>query len=341
MTKRAGGRLDSAERPGAALPLDRNTSRYLTYTMPHATIVYYVVVALTGFMAVAVSVLGTIRSKIGAYWLLIGFYGTLTVSIAITAVEQYLYLNVHPVPVGVFLTTHTIENILDAVFMCIVTLYFHRLFVEKGRRLRDWVVVGAYAAGLILILLPGSRTVDLARATLRLTALGSAHYSLFIALFAYLLVVGFAGQKRDRSVRELVLIWSLILFGLVVFLANIWSTIQFITGTREIPLTPAGAPFMVASVPYLLFGGILMYYFGAYVLADRQAPAEVSPTLVEDHGISPRERDIIPLLNQGLSNREIAEKLFVSLATVKTHIHNIYEKTGTKSRYELFNLTRR
>ncbi len=303
-------------------------------------IVYYVVVALTGFIAVAVSVLGTIRSRIGAYWLLIGFYGTLTVRISVVAVEQYLYLNVHPVSVGVFLTTGTIGSVLNAVFMCIVTLYFHRLFVEKGRRLRDRVVVGAYAVGLILILLPGTRTVDLTRATMRFTALGSVSYFLLVALFAYLLVVGFTGQKRDRPVRELVLIWSLILFGLVAFLSDIWNAIQYFAGTRELPLTPAGGSFMVASVPHLLFGGILMYYFGAYVLADWQAPPDVSRTFVGEYGISAREREIIPLLNQGLSNREIAEKLFVSLATVKTHLHNIYEKTGTKSRYELFNLTR-
>jgi ATP/maltotriose-dependent transcriptional regulator MalT len=83
-----------------------------------------------------------------------------------------------------------------------------------------------------------------------------------------------------------------------------------------------------------------MYYFGTYLLADRQAPPDVVPTFVDQHGLSPREREVIPLLNQGLSNREIAQKLFVSLATVKTHLHSIYEKTGTKSRYELFNLTR-
>ncbi len=123
-------------------------------------IVYYVVVALTGFIAVAVSVLGTIRSRIGSYWLLIAFYGLLTVRISVIAVEQYLYLNVHPVSVDVFLATGMIGNVLNAVFMCVVTLYFHRVFVEKGRRLRDRVVVAAYAVALILVLLPGSRTVE-------------------------------------------------------------------------------------------------------------------------------------------------------------------------------------
>ncbi len=303
-------------------------------------IVYYVVVAITGFIAVAVAVLGTVKSRIRAYWLLIGFYGALTVRIAIIAVEQYLYVNVHPVSVDVFLATYTIGNVLDAVFMGIVTLYIHRLFVEKGRKLRDWVVVGAYAVGLTLALLPGSRTVDLTRATMRFATLGSASYFLLLALFAYFLAVGFSGSKEDRPVRELVLIWSLILFGLVAFLSDVWGMVHYLAGTRELPLTPAGGSFVVASVPHLLFGGILMYYFGAYVLADRQAPPDVSPTFVGKYGLSPREGEVVPLLNQGLSNREIAEKLFVSLATVKTHLHSIYEKTGTKSRYELYSLTR-
>jgi DNA-binding NarL/FixJ family response regulator len=159
-------------------------------------------------------------------------------------------------------------------------------------------------------------------------------------LFAYLLVVSLAGPKRDRPVRELVLIWSLILFGIVVFLTDLWGMVRYITGSREMSFMPPGNTFIVASVPQLLFGGMLMYYFGAYILADLKAPPEVSRTIVDEYRISARERELIPFLNQGLSNREIAEKLFVSLATVKTHLHNIYEKTGTKSRYELFSLTR-
>ena len=59
----------------------------------------------------------------------------------------------------------------------------------------------------------------------------------------------------------------------------------------------------------------------------------------QKHRLSPREIEVVELMNRGLGNREIAEKLFVSLATVKTHAHNIYEKTGTRSRYELFHLS--
>ena len=49
-------------------------------------------------------------------------------------------------------------------------------------------------------------------------------------------------------------------------------------------------------------------------------------------GLSKRELDVLSLIAQGLSNQEIAEELFISISTVKTHTSNIYSKLGTKNR---------
>jgi NarL family two-component system response regulator LiaR len=49
-------------------------------------------------------------------------------------------------------------------------------------------------------------------------------------------------------------------------------------------------------------------------------------------GISKRELDVLQLMAEGLSNQEIAERLFVSLNTVKTHSSNILEKLDVKRR---------
>jgi DNA-binding CsgD family transcriptional regulator len=55
---------------------------------------------------------------------------------------------------------------------------------------------------------------------------------------------------------------------------------------------------------------------------------------LERLGISKREYEVLELIAQGLSNQEIAEKLFVSLNTVKTHSSNLFMKLNVRRRTE-------
>lgn len=48
--------------------------------------------------------------------------------------------------------------------------------------------------------------------------------------------------------------------------------------------------------------------------------------------ITPREREVLTLIGQGLPNRSIAEQMFISEATVKTHINNLFAKAGIRDR---------
>jgi DNA-binding CsgD family transcriptional regulator len=59
-----------------------------------------------------------------------------------------------------------------------------------------------------------------------------------------------------------------------------------------------------------------------------------------EHEISKRECEVIRLICQGLANQEISESLFISLQTVKDHIHRIFVKTGVKNRVQLTNMIR-
>jgi len=61
---------------------------------------------------------------------------------------------------------------------------------------------------------------------------------------------------------------------------------------------------------------------------------------LDRYGITPREREIIGLIRSGKTNQEIADELFISLATVKDHNYNIFRKTGVRNRVELINLLR-
>lgn len=48
--------------------------------------------------------------------------------------------------------------------------------------------------------------------------------------------------------------------------------------------------------------------------------------------LSKREREVAALLAEGLRNKEIAARLFISVATVKDHVHRILEKSGLEGR---------
>jgi len=60
------------------------------------------------------------------------------------------------------------------------------------------------------------------------------------------------------------------------------------------------------------------------------APAESSPDLPD--GLTPREAEVLALIAEGLTNAEIAGRLVVSGATVKTHVNHIFAKTGARDR---------
>jgi DNA-binding NarL/FixJ family response regulator len=51
-------------------------------------------------------------------------------------------------------------------------------------------------------------------------------------------------------------------------------------------------------------------------------------------GLTARETEVLRLIAQGLSNPEIAERLYIGEATVKTHINNTFAKIGARHRAE-------
>jgi DNA-binding CsgD family transcriptional regulator len=99
-------------------------------------------------------------------------------------------------------------------------------------------------------------------------------------------------------------------------------------------------------IAYLSFSVFVVYiylfisrrYFQDYEIP---CPQESIPhAFLTQQGISSREEEIIELLVLGRTNREIAEKLFISNNTVKTHIKNVYGKLDVSNRVQLFSLLR-
>ncbi|MBW0273745.1 LuxR family transcriptional regulator [Nocardia sp. MH4] len=69
-------------------------------------------------------------------------------------------------------------------------------------------------------------------------------------------------------------------------------------------------------------------------LVDRALAAQPAPTVAGPE-LSPREREVLLLVGQGYGNQEIADRLHLGVSTVKTHLANLFEKTGTDNRVRL------
>jgi DNA-binding CsgD family transcriptional regulator len=102
--------------------------------------------------------------------------------------------------------------------------------------------------------------------------------------------------------------------------------------------------FLIVDHSVEIYGGLIAAIFAALgiwlgikLTATRPAPAPPVAPIVPTN-MTRREVEILELIAQGLSNREIAEKLCVSENTVKTHCSRVFGKLGAKRRTQAVQL---
>ncbi|MFC1416889.1 response regulator [Streptacidiphilus cavernicola] len=84
--------------------------------------------------------------------------------------------------------------------------------------------------------------------------------------------------------------------------------------------------------PEDLAAAVLAAARGETVLAPPVAARLLGRVRADGPRLSPREEEILGLLAEGLANRQISKRLFISEATVKTHLVHLYDKLGVDSR---------
>lgn len=121
---------------------------------------------------------------------------------------------------------------------------------------------------------------------------------------------------------------STILYGIsmaiLLFLLK-WLELRFVVFDHLFEVYAA-----IISVIFMVLGAWLMYNFQQRKLEKEIAKKEI--VCLPELGLSQREMEVLELMSQGFTNQQIADKLFLSIHTIKTHGSNLFVKLDVKNR---------
>ncbi|WP_253916459.1 helix-turn-helix transcriptional regulator [Lentimicrobium sp. S6] len=166
-------------------------------------------------------------------------------------------------------------------------------------------------------------------------AIITSHLLLFISILFSLLGTFFAARKinnlrKKKALRNFIYIFftfiSLLLFLIISTIVG-WITLS----TQIIILSIV---VLIFNLSWVLF---FKLFFKNYHVDYMVKSPNVFDDLIKEFGITKRESEIILLLCDGKTNKEIAEELFIAPLTARDHISNIYRKVKVKNRVQLVN----
>lgn len=206
-------------------------------------------------------------------------------------------------------------------------------FEISGRKNSNWHVLWFLLINFSVILVLGYLITK--NNELKPVSLMKSYFISMNILYSLLASLLILFPKKGRSVihdydrkliaPSIIVIMAIQCTALLIYSSQVYLAIVFIftffAGNTFLPL-------------YLTYGTLLPGF------ADETVIILHFDDFCKKFEISPRETDIVREICNGLSNKEISEKLFISLQTVKDHTHRIYIKTNVKSRVQLINMVK-
>lgn len=118
---------------------------------------------------------------------------------------------------------------------------------------------------------------------------------------------------------------------------GIWNEEGIIISVKVLPPFWRTWWFLMIAALLLVSGIISLVTLWRKIKSSSLALGENTKDVIETYDLTSREREILHMVLQGASNKDIEKKLFISASTVRNHIYNIYQKLSVKNRLELIN----
>ena len=168
--------------------------------------------------------------------------------------------------------------------------------------------------------------------------LSSLSFLICLFVIAFCLVVMLHNRKgiEDRDVRHMILTIVIVGLSLLPFIMASFFVDYIRSITSQVIILAYSIVILV-----FLFISISRKLSEEKEIVDKEEEKNGSAVDLSLYHITEREEEIIELICEGNTNKEIAQKLSLSVNTVSNHITNIFDKTGVRSRIDLLNLVRR
>jgi DNA-binding CsgD family transcriptional regulator len=301
--------------------------------MGHLLILYDLCVILVGFAALAIAGFWALKSREAYLRDFCILYSLFTSLMVVTVSKKYLSLNISDSAGEAWFILTGIAQILGLGIVIATINFFHGLYRIKAGKILTLFFLLMMVICIVLILSPYGAVLDTAERRILLGPGSQIASGWYIVSFTYAVVIGFAFLRNVKSPNQRKFVLGLLLFATVGYAESLINYLGTFRST--VFLLATESDFLFSSIPYALYGIFLLFYFLQFTIPSPGVHLDLSDDLTTEWGITGREREIIRMVLEGKSNADIAGELFISLATVKTHLHNIYRKIGVDSRFDL------
>ena len=163
-----------------------------------------------------------------------------------------------------------------------------------------------------------------------------AHITLFISVITsliYLLITKGSIKNKERKNALNLFVWLFLTFILVMLLIAVFVSFNWISLNLQTILIST-----LVFIFNLFLAFFIKRFFNKYYKDHIISNEDHFNELIKKFRITNREKEIIALICQGKTNKEIAEELFITPLTVRDHISNIFRKVDVERRIQLANL---
>jgi len=295
--------------------------------MMHLILFYYIFTFAFGLGSLFTYILITFKTKNRLLLHILVFYFAFTLTIFHIMFFNYLKENLKYLEDKYFYL-HYILDIISRTFLTFSIPFFTAYIANfKWRKLQN-IIFAVFSVLLLIFKL--------------FFNLDDKYYILSIVLIlsiAYAITIGLINYNKINDREQKRLLRNVCIVAIIFFPGIIYNEFPVFNFNINV------APLLYCSFCTVFILFVVKIYIRDYYISEQEIESlkdsykvHKKSNVFDKFNLSDREREVTILLLKGYSNKKIADVLFISVSTVKTHIHNVFQKTSMDNRYELIHL---